>query len=137
MPESARTGSRRRTPASTPQHPLIARLAQRRVRHRQRSVLYRAAFTLAGALVTLAGLVMLMAPGPAFVVVPAGLAMLSMEFAWAQRPLVWAIGKAEQAATRAARASSAQKAAGGVLVAGAAAGAVAWALAGDIPLLPF
>ena len=38
-----------------------------------------------GATVLLVGLALLFLPGPAFVVIPIGLAILSLEFAWARR----------------------------------------------------
>ena len=38
-----------------------------------------------GATVVAVGIVMIVAPGPAFVVIPIGLAILSIEFAWARR----------------------------------------------------
>ncbi len=38
-----------------------------------------------GASVLLLGVVMLVAPGPAFIVIPAGLAILAVEFVWARR----------------------------------------------------
>ena len=37
-----------------------------------------------GAVVLLTGVVMLVTPGPAFIVIPAGLAILGLEFAWAR-----------------------------------------------------
>ncbi len=37
-----------------------------------------------GATVVTIGIVMLVTPGPAFIVIPAGLAILSVEFAWAR-----------------------------------------------------
>ena len=37
----------------------------------------------------LAGILMIVLPGPAFVFIPAGLAILATEFAWARRWLVW------------------------------------------------
>jgi len=37
-----------------------------------------------GATVLLLGLIMLVTPGPAFLVIPAGLAILGLEFAWAR-----------------------------------------------------
>jgi uncharacterized protein (TIGR02611 family) len=40
-----------------------------------------------GSTVLLLGIVMLVTPGPAFVVIPIGLAILSLEFAWARRLL--------------------------------------------------
>ncbi|HKL63281.1 MAG TPA: PGPGW domain-containing protein [Woeseiaceae bacterium] len=38
-----------------------------------------------GVTVAATGIVMLVTPGPAFVVIPLGLAILSIEFAWARR----------------------------------------------------
>lgn len=38
----------------------------------------------AGTTVLLVGIALLVLPGPAFVVIPAGLAILSLEFAWAR-----------------------------------------------------
>lgn len=42
----------------------------------------------AGASVLVAGVLMIVLPGPAFVVIPAGLAILGVEFAWARRWLL-------------------------------------------------
>ncbi len=42
---------------------------------------------LVGASVVLAGIVMIVTPGPAFIVIPAGLALLATEFVWARRLL--------------------------------------------------
>lgn len=41
--------------------------------------------TLVGITVLLVGVAMIVAPGPAFIVIPTGLAILSVEFAWARR----------------------------------------------------
>ena len=41
--------------------------------------------TTVGVSVVLVGVVMIMTPGPAIVVIPAGLAILAVEFAWARR----------------------------------------------------
>ncbi len=38
-----------------------------------------------GGTVVLLGIVLIVLPGPAFIVIPAGLAILSIEFAWARR----------------------------------------------------
>jgi uncharacterized protein (TIGR02611 family) len=88
---------------------LAERLAERRRRHRQRGPLYRVGFTLAGVMVTLAGVALLALPGPAFVVIPIGLAMLAMEFAWAEAALVKALAQAEKAQAATKQASTAQK----------------------------
>lgn len=44
----------------------------------------RCAIALVGGTVVLVGVVMIVLPGPAIVVIPAGLAILSLEFAWAK-----------------------------------------------------
>ncbi len=55
----------------------------------QESVTYRIArrivIALIGGTVLLIGLAMTVLPGPALVVIPAGLAILGIEFAWARR----------------------------------------------------
>ncbi|WP_432572068.1 PGPGW domain-containing protein [Kineococcus sp. SYSU DK005] len=43
--------------------------------------------TVAGAALTLTGVALLVLPGPGFVLVAAGLAVLATQFAWARRPL--------------------------------------------------
>lgn len=52
------------------------------------SITYKAARRIAiavvGSTVLLAGIVMIVTPGPAFVVIPVGLAILGLEFAWAR-----------------------------------------------------
>jgi uncharacterized protein (TIGR02611 family) len=123
-------------PARPPRHSLIEKLAERRKHHMTRSRFYRVAFAIAGAIVTLAGVAMLALPGPAFVVIPIGLAMLAMEFAWAERWLHAALVRAHDAQQTAARASTAQKVLGGVAAALAAAAFVAAAVLWDIPLVP-
>ncbi len=40
---------------------------------------------LIGGTITLIGIAMILLPGPAFIVLPAGLAILAIEFAWARR----------------------------------------------------
>jgi stage V sporulation protein SpoVS len=49
-----------------------------------------------GGLLTLAGIALLVLPGPGFVLVAAGLAVLATRFSWAQKPLDYAKDKAEQ-----------------------------------------
>ena len=43
---------------------------------------------IAGFTVLAIGLVMIVIPGPAIVVVPIGLAILAIEFAWARKPFI-------------------------------------------------
>lgn len=45
----------------------------------------RIVIALVGSTVLLVGIIMLVTPGPAFVVIPIGLAILGLEFAWARR----------------------------------------------------
>ncbi len=56
-----------------------------------------------GTVVTLVGVVMLVTPGPAFVMIPLGLAILATEFEWAHRWLQKARRKAQEARLRAER----------------------------------
>jgi hypothetical protein len=67
---------------------------------------------------------MLVTPGPAFVLIPVGLAMLALEFEWAERLLEKALLQAEKAREKAAATSTWQKVAGAVVAAGALAGAL-------------
>jgi uncharacterized protein (TIGR02611 family) len=68
---------------------MIDRLEERRERHAQRHKLYRIGFGVAAALVLLAGIVLSLplVPGPGLPLVAVGLAMLALEFAWAERLL--------------------------------------------------
>jgi Putative transmembrane protein (PGPGW) len=63
----------------------------------------RIGVTIVGGLVLLAGIALLVLPGPAFLVIPAGLAILATEYAWARRWLDKAKAKAEQAKKLATR----------------------------------
>jgi len=48
-----------------------------------------------GGLLTLAGIALIVLPGPGFVLIAAGLAVLATQFDWAKKPLDYAKGKAE------------------------------------------
>ena len=112
------------------------RLAERREAHVRRSKIYRIMFAIGGAAVTLAGIAMLVTPGPAFVVIPIGLAMLALEFAWAERLLDRALDQAEIAQRKAAATTTTQRILGGIATALAiAAAGTAWLL-WEIPLIP-
>jgi uncharacterized protein (TIGR02611 family) len=58
------------------------------LKHARRIVVAVIGFT-----VLLIGVVLLVLPGPAFIVIPAGLAILALEFAWAKRWL-WHVKQA-------------------------------------------
>jgi len=74
---------------------IVARIEARREIHRQMHWLPRVIVATAGFFVLLAGLAMLFLPGPAILVIPIGLAILSLEFVWAERLLDKAIDSGE------------------------------------------
>lgn len=117
-------------------HRLLEELAERRERHLKRPRIVRFLVVLAGATVLLAGLVMFVTPGPALVVIPIGLAMLALEFAWAERMLERAIDRAEAAGRVAKETTRTQRIVTAVGVLLAAAAFAAWAWTSDVPLLP-
>ena len=116
--------------------PLIERLQAQRDRHRKRARPIRALYVVAGFTIVLAGLVMLLTPGPAFVVIPIGLAILSLEFAWAEQLLEAAVKKGEQAKLRARSSSRAERVLSTIAVLLACAAIAAWGVLGDIPVAP-
>jgi uncharacterized protein (TIGR02611 family) len=127
------------SPTETPHHhvpPVVHRLRERRHTHKDRSRAYRALFVVAGFLILLAGLAMLALPGPAFLVIPIGLAILSLEFAWAGTLLDATLVRAAQAREKAAATTRRQRiltaAAGLLALAAFVAAAAEW----DVPLLP-
>jgi uncharacterized protein (TIGR02611 family) len=122
--------------SSSPEPALVRKLRARQAEHRKRGRLYRLGFVLAGLVVLATGVAMLVLPGPAFVVIPIGLAILSLEFEWAERLLERALIKGDEARRKAAAASPAQKALSAAAVACAFAAAVTAAILWDIPLLP-
>jgi uncharacterized protein (TIGR02611 family) len=119
-----------------PRPKLIERLELRRATHRERHPLFRIAFGIGGAVVTLAGVIMLVTPGPAFVLIPIGLAMLSMEFVWAERLLVKSLEQAALAQERAAQTTRAQRFVAAIATLLAIAAIVLAVLWWDVPLLP-
>jgi uncharacterized protein (TIGR02611 family) len=68
---------------------MIERLDERRDRHAQRSRVYRLMFTAVAFAVLLVGIILSLplVPGPGLPLVAIGLAMLALEFAWAERLL--------------------------------------------------
>ena len=115
---------------------LVKKLRARRDSYRQRGKAVRAVYVLVGFTLTLAGLAMLLLPGPAFIVIPIGLAILSLEFAWAENLLEKAIERGDVAKRKAAEATRTQKILSGIATALGIAAAVAAVLLWDIPLLP-
>jgi uncharacterized protein (TIGR02611 family) len=115
---------------------MVERVRARQERHRQRHRLYRIGFAAAGFVVLIAGIVMLVTPGPGIPVLILGLAMLSLEFAWAERWLDRIATKAEQAVDEVTKGSPLRTA----LVLGAglavAAAGIALLVFWDIPYVP-
>jgi uncharacterized protein (TIGR02611 family) len=111
-------------------------LAERREAHARRGRMYRVGFAIVGATVTLAGIAMLVTPGPALVVIPIGLAMLALEFAWAERLLDRALDHAEIASRKAAETTLRQRILGAIAIVLAIAAAVTAWLLWEIPLIP-
>jgi len=119
-----------------PRPKLIEKLEARRATHRERGRVFRIGFGVVGVLVLLGGVVMLVTPGPAFVLIPIGLAMLSLEFVWAERLLEKSLLQAQIAQEKAAQTTRTQRILGGVAFVLAAAAFVLAVLWWDIPLLP-
>jgi uncharacterized protein (TIGR02611 family) len=88
----------------------IAKIQGARDRHRHRNIVIRVAWVLAAVIVVLAGIAMIVLPGPALLVIPIGLAMLSLEFAWAGRVLERAMEEGAGAKSRFAAQSPQTKA---------------------------
>jgi uncharacterized protein (TIGR02611 family) len=116
--------------------PLIAGLRERRARHKQRNIVVRVVYLAAAMAVLIAGVLMLLLPGPAFVVIPVGLTLLALEFASAERMLDRALDQADAAKSKAQATTKTQRllvVVAALLAAGAAAASAAiW----DIPYLP-
>jgi uncharacterized protein (TIGR02611 family) len=119
-----------------PRPKLIEKLEARRATHRDRGRLYRIGFGIVGAAVLIAGVIMLVTPGPAFVLIPIGLAMLSLEFVWAERLLEKSLEQAQIAQAKAAQTTRTQRILVGIATALAIAACVLAVLWWDIPLLP-
>ncbi|GAB3427644.1 TIGR02611 family protein [Flindersiella endophytica] len=70
-------------------------------RHRSLDLTWRAGIFVLGTLIVIAGLIMFITPGPGWLALILGLAILATEFSWAERALHWARVKAAQAAHKA------------------------------------
>ena len=123
--------------ADSPKPRIVQRLEAQRERHRQRGFLVRMLYTIAGFTVLIAGLLMLVLPGPALIVIPIGLAMLSLEFVWAEGLLERALMQGDNAKRKAQETTTKQRVITGIAFALGVAALVAWGMLSDIPLLPF
>jgi uncharacterized protein (TIGR02611 family) len=120
----------------SPKPRIVQRLEAQRERHRQRGFLVRMLYTIVGFAVLIAGLLMLVLPGPALIVIPIGLALLSLEFVWAEGMLERVLVEADNAKRKAQETTVAQRVTSAVLFAIAAAAFAVWAVLGDVPLVP-
>lgn len=125
------------TPTSNPEPKLVTKLKARRVSHREKGRLYRAAFVVAGVILVLAGAAMIVLPGPAFVMIPIGLALLALEFKWAETLLDRSLVEADKAKRKAQETTRRQRILSGLAVACGVAAFVVLAILYDIPLLPY
>jgi uncharacterized protein (TIGR02611 family) len=116
---------------------MAERLEERRENHLRRSRPHRVLIATIGFLLTILGVVMTgPVPGPGFLIIPLGLALLALEFQWAEHLLQRALAWAESASENAARQSTGRKVAAGVAAALAIAAFVTAAILWDIPVLP-
>lgn len=124
-------------PTPDPDRPAILdRIEDRREQYEALPLPVRVLVLLVGATFLLGGLAMLVLPGPAFVVIPVGLAILSLQFAWAQSALEKTVLQGTKAKEKAANTTRAQRLTTIALGLAAAAAFTAWAYWGDVPLLP-
>ncbi len=115
---------------------LVRKLRTYKERHVRRPRPIRWLFVVAGFTVLLAGLAMLVLPGPALAVIPLGLFLLALEFSWAEAWLERSIQHADRAKQRAAETSTRTRVLTIAATVLAIAGVVAWAIVGDIPVVP-
>jgi uncharacterized protein (TIGR02611 family) len=120
-------------------HPRIQKLRERKARHKQRSKAFRIPWIVVGVVLVLAGMVLSLplVPGPGFLLIFLGLAMLALEFDRVERLVERLVDRVDQLEESAKEASPLQRAlAIGAIVVGIAA-FVAAALRWDLPVLPF
>ena len=120
-----------------PRPKIVERLEAQRERYHERSRIVRVAFAIVGFTLLLGGIAMLVLPGPAFVVIPIGLAILSLEFAWAGRLLEKALEQAEKAQESAKQTTRTQRIAVVVAATLAVAAVIVASYLWEIPLVPY
>ena len=111
-------------------------LQERRARHKERHHLIRVAAAIGGFLVVLLGIILIPLPGPGLLIVAVGLAVLALEFAWAEDLLERTVDRLGEAGERVKRASPVGQVAVALLGVLAAAASLIVAYTWDIPLLP-
>ncbi len=120
-----------------PKPKLVRKLEAQRETIKQKPRPLRWLLVAAGFTLLLGGVVMLVLPGPAFLVIPVGLALLSLEFCWAGRLLDRSLVEADKARRKAADTTWTQRLlTAGAVVLGIAAVIGVWSYFGDVPVLP-
>jgi uncharacterized protein (TIGR02611 family) len=115
---------------------LIEGLNERRERHKARHQLIRVAAAGGGFLIVVVGIIMIPLPGPGLLVVAAGLAVLALEFAWAENLLEQTLDRLSEAGEKVKRAGPLEQAAVALVGVLAVAVAVTVAYVWDVPALP-
>jgi uncharacterized protein (TIGR02611 family) len=120
-------------------HPRIQKLRERKERHKQRSKVFRIAWIIVGVVLVLVGMVLSLplVPGPGFLLIFLGLAMLALEFDRVERLVERLVYKVDQLEESAKKASPLQRALVIAAIVAACAAFVAAALLWDLPVLPF
>ena len=124
-------------PSAKSEPKLVAKVRARRRSFKQRGRLYRGAFVFAGFVLVLGGAAMLVLPGPAFVVIPIGLAILSLQFPWAERLLDRSLVKADEAKRKARETTPRQRILSALAITCGIGAFVVLAILYDIPLIPW
>jgi uncharacterized protein (TIGR02611 family) len=119
-----------------PKPTLVERLRAQRAHHSSRPLWLRVLIVVVGFTLFVGGILMLVLPGPAFAVIPIGLALLSLEFAWAGRWLETAIEQAEKAKESAKETSRFQRIVVGMAIALMLVAAIAASILWEIPVVP-
>jgi uncharacterized protein (TIGR02611 family) len=115
---------------------LIDGLKERRERHKARHHLIRVAAAIGGFLIVVVGIIMIPLPGPGLLVVAAGLAVLALEFAWAEHLLERTVDRISDAGEKVRTASRLEQTLLVLLGAVVAAGALTVVYLWDVPYLP-
>ena len=119
-----------------PKPKIVQRLQAQRAKHKSRAVPFRVATAIAGFLVIALGVLALPFPGPGWLIIFIGLAVLSLEFSWAGKALDWLLLQVARFQRRVQRASPGERLAMVLVLALVVAAILAWAYFGDIPLVP-
>jgi uncharacterized protein (TIGR02611 family) len=119
-----------------PRLPKPEDLRARKERHKQRGKVYRVSWAVVGFTVVALGLALIPLPGPGWLIVGLGLAMLALEFDRAERLLAKILVRLDKLAEQAADAGPLAKAFGIALTVIGLVGAIAVVVLFDVPYFP-